>query len=336
MLKLAVGELYKRQDVHKLFGGDSTFTPGAGYWGISGMLRTDQDKLSWVFYVTLGHKEGKHQFDESISNEGVLTWQSQPSKTLDHRDIKDLIAFNHDQHTIYLFLRPNKREDYQYLGRLSYLSHNPELEKPVYFKWQLLDWDNIKDLSFVKTLSSNSLTQPRVKKQTGLFEKPRLNAKNRNTDTKSNHSFSVTPPGSIELNTERRQQIGHLGELLVLEHEKRELKKLGCLDLIDLVEHSAQVIGDGLGYDVKSFNTDGTVKYIEVKTTTQSANADFYISAREVAAAERYQDSYVVYRVYDLNENERSASFFTINASELLDKSLHDMIPTHFRVSIKA
>lgn len=339
MNKLELGELYNREDVHKLFGGDSKFTPGAGTWGISGMLRTYQDDLSWVFYVTLGHKEGEHQFDESISHKGVLTWQSQPSKHLGSKEIIDLINFDADKHNIYLFLRLNKKEDYRYLGRLSYLSHDPNREKPVYFKWQLIDWDNVKNLNFVKNLSGYKSIAPKAEsdnKKSGLTETPRPAAKKKKTSGEGNSDFPVTPPGSIDLTLERQKQIGSLGEELVVEEEQRLLESLGRQDLADSVEHSSQSIGDGLGYDIKSYNLDGTPKYIEVKTTTQSANADFYISTRELAAAERYKENYIIYRVYDLDEKVRAAKFYTISASELLDSSLHDMIPTAYRVRLKA
>ncbi|OAV01932.1 MULTISPECIES: DUF3427 domain-containing protein [Moraxella] len=338
MKKLELGELYNREDVHKLFGGDSKFTPGAGTWGISGMLRTHQDDLSWVFYVTLGHREGEHQFDERISHKGVLTWQSQPSKHLGSREIIDLINFDADKHSIYLFLRQNKKENYRYLGRLSYLSHDPDQEKPVYFEWQLIDWDNVKNLNFVKNLSgykSSGLKAESDNKKSGLIKTPRPAAKKK-TSSEAKSYFLVTPPGSIDLTIERQKQIGSLGEELVVEEEKRLLESLGRQDLAGSVEHSSKLIGDGLGYDIKSYNSDGTPKYIEVKTTTQSANADFYISTRELAAAERYKENYIIYRVYDLDEKVRAAKFYTISASELLDSSLHDMIPTEYRVRLKA
>ena len=42
---------------------------------------------------------------------------------------------------------------------------------------------------------------------------------------------------------------------------------LGRPDLAEKVIHVSQIEGDGAGYDIKSFHEDGTVKYIEVKTT---------------------------------------------------------------------
>ncbi|MGM8900413.1 DUF3427 domain-containing protein, partial [Psychrobacter sp. 1Y4] len=134
MTRLSLGHEYTRQEVHKFFGGNTNFSRGSGTWGNHGMLRTEQDNLSWVFYVTLGQKQGAHQFDEGVSDQGVLTWQSQPSLALDNKKILDLINFDQDEHNIYLFIRRNGKEDYRYLGRLGYLAHNPDIEKPVYFE----------------------------------------------------------------------------------------------------------------------------------------------------------------------------------------------------------
>ncbi len=30
--------------------------------------------------------------------------------------------------------------DYTYLGEIKYLWHDPKRERPVYFRWQILDW----------------------------------------------------------------------------------------------------------------------------------------------------------------------------------------------------
>ena len=40
-----------------------------------------------------------------------------------------------------LLLRPDEKAAYTYLGRLKYLRHDPSPEKPVYFQWQLVDWE---------------------------------------------------------------------------------------------------------------------------------------------------------------------------------------------------
>lgn len=50
--------------------------------------------------------------------------------------------------------------------------------------------------------------------------------------------------------------------------------------------------GDAAGYDIRSFELDGRVRYIEVKATEGGASTSFFISANEVAFSEQRTDSY--------------------------------------------
>ena len=47
------------------------------------------------------------------------------------------------------------------------------------------------------------------------------------------------------------------------------------------IEWVSQTQGDGLGFDIHSRNTDGTDRYIEVKSTKLTKEAPFYFSALE-------------------------------------------------------
>ena len=49
---LELGQQYNREQIHGFFGGNSTFTPSAGTWGIQGMLRTADDSLLSIQKVT--------------------------------------------------------------------------------------------------------------------------------------------------------------------------------------------------------------------------------------------------------------------------------------------
>lgn len=56
----------------------------------------------------------------------------------------------------------------------------------------------------------------------------------------------------------------------------QENKKLQRLNLKKVAEHVAITQGDGLGYDIKSYDENGNEIYIEVKTTTQNFGTSFY------------------------------------------------------------
>ena len=123
--------------------------------------------------------------------------------------------------------------------------------------------------------------------------------------------------------------IKYLWCFLVIEFEQNRLNELGLDDLSREVVHTSVVQGDGAGYDILSFNEDGTPRYIEVKTTRGSLNTDFYMSPNEINFSEKYPDNFFLYRVYDFG-SENSAKFFIIkgNVNNQLIKT-----PVNFRMS---
>ncbi|MCY0878265.1 MAG: DUF3427 domain-containing protein [Firmicutes bacterium] len=132
---------YTRKEVHDILAPNVPFTPGAGAWGLHGVVRIAPGQADWVFFVTFGRRPGNHQFVESISPDGVLTWQSQPNQGLEDPAVQEWIRHDPSRNSIHLFLRTDPSEPYWYLGRLAYLDHDPQSGRPVSFRWQILDWD---------------------------------------------------------------------------------------------------------------------------------------------------------------------------------------------------
>ena len=154
MKKLILKNNYSREDVHSIFSPDTQFTPQAGTWGLHGIIKIPSREDDFVFFVTYGQSQGDHDFDEGITEDGVLSWQSQPRQGFDNAVIQTLINHNETTNNIYLFLREEKKGDYQYLGRLKYLTHDNDREKPVYFQWQLLDLEG-GDHTEIQQIDSN-------------------------------------------------------------------------------------------------------------------------------------------------------------------------------------
>ena len=126
---------YTREEVHSIFSPDTPFTPQAGTWGLQGMVRVPDRQGDWVFFVTFGQVQGEHIFDESITEDGVLSWQSQPSQGLSSDVIKSLIGHDDRVNNIHLFLRTRRGAAYGYFGTLGYLTHDAQRENPVHFQW---------------------------------------------------------------------------------------------------------------------------------------------------------------------------------------------------------
>ena len=102
----------------------------------------------------------------------------------------------------------------------------------------------------------------------------------------------------------RNRSLGLAGELFVAEAERRRLWKAGRKRLAERIEHVSQSRGDGLGYDVVSFEADGRERFIEVKTTTFGPMTPFFASAKEVAVSDALA-TFQLYRVFRFRTDAR-------------------------------
>ncbi len=318
-------EIYSREEIHSVFSPDTKFHQSAGTWGNHGIIPIPNRENDFVFIVTYGQSVGEHTFDEGITADGVLSWQSQPSNKLSDSRIIKLI--NHDEinDNIYLFLREKKGIDYTYYGRLKYLSHDNEREKPVYFQWQLLDWNleaNGKN-SDVPQLENIDYTPGEIELSN---DKPVKKTVGTTID-----DFRVRKAPDYALKDNKNKKLGDLGEELVLKYEKQSLISLERQDLADKVVHVAKVEGDGAGYDIKSYNVDGSVKFIEVKCTRGNINTDFFMSPREIKFSQINKNNFYLYRVFDLNKNN-NGKFYIVEGDVTETFTTQ---PTAFKLSKK-
>lgn len=125
-------EDYTREEVHDIFSPHTHYTPQAGTWGLQGIVKVSDTK-DYIFYVTIGSQQGEHVFEEGITEDGILTWQSQPRQNLNSKTIASFINHDHELNSIYLFFRTQSTTNYTYLGKLAYVSHDPEREMSSIF-----------------------------------------------------------------------------------------------------------------------------------------------------------------------------------------------------------
>lgn len=95
----------------------------------------------------------------------------------------------------------------------------------------------------------------------------------------------------------RNRLLGRLGEEWALSELKAELRDQGRDDLAERVIWASSAVGDGLGYDIESFDSEGVPVVVEVKTTNQGQAAPFLVSANEVARS-KGDPNYVLMRVF--------------------------------------
>ena len=96
-----------------------------------------------------------------------------------------------------------------------------------------------------------------------------------------------------------------MGEEFALAFERARLLAAGRERLARQVEHVAVTQGDGLGYDIRSFETDGADRLVEVKTTRFGIETPFFVSRNEVRVSEAEGEIYHVHRVFTFEKNPR-------------------------------
>lgn len=296
---------YSRKEIHDIFSPDTKFTKGSGYWGISGIIKVPKTEKDFIFLVTYGQKQAEHKFDEDIDENGILTWQSQPSQKLTTPQIIELINHDCTKNNIYLFLRTDAKSDYTYMGLLRYIDHDNQREKPVYFKWQILDWEAKEAKKSIENLKIEEYTYEteirNMKFKLTLREDENgsyITCERGGTNTKEFYNNkNINFEGEIKKNTE----LGKKGEDIVVDYEKENLIKKGRKDLAEKVVATRKIAGNAERFDILSYNEDESEKYIEVKTTKGQLNNIFHISENEVKFSHDYGSKYYLYRVYNFN-----------------------------------
>lgn len=328
---------YTREDVHSIFSSDTIFTPQAGTWGLQGMVKVPGREGDWVFFVTFGQQQGEHAFDESITDEGVLSWQSQPSQGLNDKIIKFLIMHDERVNNIHLFLRTQRKAKYSYLGKLGYLTHDKSREKPVYFQWQLLNWptpyETLVRIGLELLPSGSHSPKSNEVRERNTLKMVAQPSKRKAREGVSTVDFKIRKAPNYAERDHKNRQLGLKGELLVLEQEKRILVEAGRPDLAKMVRHVSIVEGDGAGYDILSYSPNGNHRYLEVKTTKGEASTPFYISPNEVAFSEAHAENFFLIRVFDYDFEDNVGNAFVIQGN--LRNSL-DLTPTEFRAVLSS
>lgn len=102
------------------------------------------------------------------------------------------------------------------------------------------------------------------------------------------------------------RHLGRLGEQFVFDLERHRLKAAGRDDLAQRVQWASRDIGDGLGFDILSFDdADDSERMLEVKTTGLGKFFPFYVTGNEVQCSEDIPHQYHLFRVFDFGRVPR-------------------------------
>ena len=104
----------------------------------------------------------------------------------------------------------------------------------------------------------------------------------------------------------RNRHLGKIGEQFVFDLERYRLRTSGRDDLSQKVQWVARDIGDGLGFDILSFDEiDDSEKMVEVKTTGLGKFFPFFVTANELNCSVDIPEQYHLYRVFDFGREPR-------------------------------
>jgi hypothetical protein len=125
------------------------------------------------------------------------------------------------------------------------------------------------------------------------------------------------------------RRLAKLGEEFVVFLEQHRLRTAGRDDLAQKVQWVAQTIGDGLGFDVLSFDdSDSSERLIEVKTTGLGKYHPFLVTVNEVRCSEDMTEKFHLFRVFDFSRTPR---LYVLTGSLRSNCRLE---PTGFRATI--
>ena len=127
----------------------------------------------------------------------------------------------------------------------------------------------------------------------------------------------------------RNASLGLAGEEFVLRVERARLVRARRQSLADRVEHVALTKGDGLGYDILSFDETGREKLVEVKTTRFGSMTPFFATRSEVNMSQDHAENFHLYRVFKFDDP--SPKLFVLSGS-LRQSCLLD--PVQYRATL--
>jgi len=110
----------------------------------------------------------------------------------------------------------------------------------------------------------------------------------------------------------RNQSLGDAGELFVINYERARLLQAGKESLADRIEQVSVTVGPSAGFDIRSFETNGTDRLIEAKTTKYGKSTPFFITPNELKFSRNNSSRYFLYRLFRFRQ---SPQLFTLKGN---------------------
>ena len=103
----------------------------------------------------------------------------------------------------------------------------------------------------------------------------------------------------------RNQELGQAGEQFVINYERARLIRAGKEALVERIEQVSVTVGPLAGFDIRSFEENGTDRFIEAKTTKYGKNTPFFVTPNELKFSQDNADRYFLYRIFRFRADPR-------------------------------
>jgi len=163
------------------------------------------------------------------------------------------------------------------------------------------------DASFDRAATASAempASAPLIRELHGLMVEPPVIAQVAKSPEPAPYFVNRVPIKRDYLDREARNiSLGSAGEKFILAFEHARLFASGQKMLADRVEHVSASRGDGLGFDILSFDETGKERFIEVKTTSFGKETPFFISKNEIEFSKENPDQFHLYRLFEFRRN---------------------------------
>lgn len=103
----------------------------------------------------------------------------------------------------------------------------------------------------------------------------------------------------------RNRSLGEAGERFVINFERARLIHAGKASLADRIEQVSATAGPAAGFDVRSFEEDGSDRFIEAKTTKYGKSTPFFVTPNELRFSRENASRYFLYRMFRFRDGPR-------------------------------
>lgn len=257
----------------------------ANYWSDFEVEAAVEDYFNMLRLELSGRKYNKTKHRRALM--GVLNDRSDGSVELKHQNISAVLIEMGIPYIDGYKPRFNYQRSLLPAAIVSYLKNNPEIQA-------LFEAD-----------SEVTPSIPAVEDFLAALEKPPIPEERKVPAVAEPRAF-YNPNGVNYLEREaRNQSLGEAGEHFVINFERARLIRVGKESLADRIEQVSASIGPSAGFDIRSFEEDGSDRFIEAKTTKYGKNTPFFVTPSELRFSRGNSSRYYLYRIFKFRETPR-------------------------------